>query len=404
MKIKLASKSTFFYYGFLLFELMQFISLSKFRIKIDRPTLEEYLIDNEDTRIQISGSTILLALAVLTRNLGMEPQFQEKPHSVYRIDQKTSVKRKEASKTLSPLFTTFAAPVKEDDIFSYPSKIQHICFLVMADDTPESLCSKNVGGSFPRSVDVSTSLLRTAIATITENIRKTLSTVARKTYGGPLSPFIQLLGCKSSDDPEKATELLGSISLIEQFIAKLTQDSCNFVNVSTLLGFKALIEEAMKTCASIDWKNFLASKANTAFDNNNLASTVVSPPQSVFKDPLDTLWSFLENRECHVYLGSNVCVDLKSFSTTSIRNVILVLQSQYKTFPKKTRFLVGRFSNAIGSVEKGKDLVGQFEMQQIDAQMPAAADDSSGWSSATYKLSHTYFVIVDQESPPEEDA
>ena len=66
-----------------------------------------------------------------------------------------------------------------------------------------------------------------------------------------------------------------------------------------------------------------------------------------------------------------------------------------------------RFSSTVGSVEAGKELVGRFEIPTGAAFLPAEGsppvmDDTSRWSSTAVKLRHTYFVIVDQESP--EDA
>ena len=112
-----------------------------------------------------------------------------------------------------------------------------------------------------------------------------------------------------------------------------------------------------------------------------------------------------------MYLENDVCVDLKTYSTTSIRQVVLVLQLPYKDIPQKTLFLVDRFSSSTGNTEKGKDLIGRFEkfptrgtagalLQHSDELV--MVDDTSRWSADAVKISHTHFVIVDQESPPED--
>ena len=54
---------------------------------------------------------------------------------------------------------------------------------------------------------------------------------------------------------------------------------------------------------------------------------------------VDKLWAFLDDRECHVYLENDVCVDLMTYSTTSIRKVVLVLQLPYKDIHGKLSFL-----------------------------------------------------------------
>jgi hypothetical protein len=142
------------------------------------------------------------------------------------------VKRNEKATINSEMYTTFAQPVKVDDVFSYPIKIKNVSFIVLAIDAQESLGSQRAGGAFPRAVGLSESLIKTAVSSITEVVRKTLHTVANKTYSGSLSPFIQNgLGCKTSNDTAKSTELLASISLVEQFISLVTERDCNFANV-----------------------------------------------------------------------------------------------------------------------------------------------------------------------------
>ena len=235
--------------------------LSFFRIQIERPTIENdsdyeassslLHIEEPPTRqqlIQITGATIFYALAELTENLGIQPSFNALSHSVYRVDQKVMVKRNEKATINSEMYTTFAQPVKVDDVFSYPIKIKNVSFIVLAIDAQESLGTQRAGGAFPRAVGLSESLIKTAVSSITETVRKTLHTVANKTYSGSLSPFIQNgLGCKTSNDTAKSTELLvASISLLEQFISLVAERDCNFANVLTLSAVNLLIEEALK--------------------------------------------------------------------------------------------------------------------------------------------------------------
>ena len=314
------------------------------------------------------------------------------------------IMRNEKATKTTPLYTTFAEPVKVDDVFLYPPKIKNVSFVVLPIDAKVSLNSQRAGGAFPRAVGVSESLIKTAVSSIAETVRKTLQTVAAKNFSGSLSPFIQNgLGCKYSHDTAKGAELLASISLVEQFISAVAVRDCDFTNAVTLTAVKLLIEDAMSRCKRDEWNSFLSSKA--AISPINLASV---SPQPVLNKAADTLWSFLEDSECHVILETNVCVDLKTYSTTSIRKVVLVLQLQYKDIPPKTLFLVERFSSTAGSVEAGKELVGRFEIPKGAAFFPAedsttpVMDDTSRWSATAVKLRHTHFVIVDQESP--EDA
>ena len=359
--------------------------------------------------IQITGDTIFLALTELTENLGIQPSFNALSHSVYRVDQKVMVKRNDKATINSEMYTTFAQPVKVDDVFFYPIKIKNISFIVLAIDAQESLGTQRAGGALPRAVGLSESLIKTAVSSIAETVRKTLHTVANKTYSGSLSPFIQNgLGCKSSNDTAKSADLLASISLVEQFISFVAERDCNFANVVTLSAVKLLIEEALKGCRLDEGNSFLSSKATSMPIHSSLAS--VSPQPVQLPKTVDKLWAFLDDRECHVYLENDVCVDLKTYSTTSIRQVVLVLQLPYKDIPRKTLFLVDRFSSSTGNTEKGKDLVGRFE--NIPRGTTAAllhqrnevlmVDDITRWSPDAVKLSHTHFVIVDQESPPED--
>ena len=88
-----------------------------------------------------------------------------------------------------------------------------------------------------------------------------------------------------------------------------------------------------------------------------------------------------------------------------------MLQLPYKDIPRKTLFLVDRFSSSTGNTEKGKDLIGRFERFPTSGTTTGAlhhsdelllVDGTSRWSADAVKLSHTHFVIVDQESPPED--
>ena len=194
---------------------------------------------------------------------------------------------------------------------------------------------------------------------------------------------------------------------MEQFISFVAERDCNFANVMTLSAVKLLVEEALKDCKLEEWNSFLSSKATNM--HSSLAS--VSPQPLLLSKTVDKLWAFLDDRECHVYLENDVCVDLKTYSTTSIRQVVLVLQLSYKNIPPKTLFLVDRFSSSTGNTEKGKDLIGRFERFPTSGTTTGAlhhsdelllVDGTSRWSADAVKLSHTHFVIVDQESPPED--
>ena len=128
----------------------------------------------------------------------------------------------------------------------------------------------------------------------------------------------------------------------------------------TLGGAKILLEEVLKACTSEQWPNFHLSKFTQPI---NIAS--VSPQfvqQNLQSQLLDSVWSFLDGKDCHVTLENSTCVDVKSFSSTSIRNVVLVLQLPYKLIAQKSLFKVDRFSDSAGSNEKGKGLVGRFEL------------------------------------------
>ena len=361
--------------------------------------------------IAIKGTTIFAALTELTQTLETTP-FDVLTHSVYRVDKEIAVPRNDKSKLQpSNVYTTHDTPVLSGDIFRYFAKIHHVSFVVLRNDAVESLSSRSAGSSIPRSVGLRESLIKTSISTIVTNIKKTLSTVAKGTYSGPLPPFIKsCLGCYSSS-PEKASELLAQILLIEQFITKFSENHCNFENCSTLAGTTVLVEEMMTSCTLEDWNSFRTTVCVTsppvAYINN---FTSVSPQptiieqQSLQQAPTDTLWSFLEGSDCHASLENGSCVDLKTFSVTSIRKVVLVLQVAYKDIPVNTCCRVERFSSAPGNTNDGKCLIGEFAddlLQLIGPQLPLQPQ-STRWSGSIVKLSHKNFVIVDQESPPEQ--
>ena len=381
-------------------------------MKIPRAELYSHSDHNSaKVDIAIKGTTIFAALTELTQTLETTP-FDVLTHSVYRVDKEIAVLRSDKSKLQpSNVYTTHDAPVLSGDIFRYSAKIHHVSFVVLRNDAVESLSSRSAGSSIPSSVGLRESLIKTSISTIDTNIKKTLSTVAKGTYSGPLPPFIKsCLGCSSSS-PEKTSDLLSQILLIEQFITTFSENHCNFENCATLAGVTVLVEEMMKSCTLDDWNSFrtavcVVTSPPAAYVNN---FTSVSPQPTIIEQqflqqaPTDMLWSFLEGSDCHASLENGSCVDLKTFSVTSIRKVVLVLQVAYKDIPVNTCFRVERFSSAPGNINDGKCLIGEFAddlLQLIGPQLPL--QPQTRWSGSIVKLSHKNFVIVDQESPPEQ--
>ena len=135
------------------------------------------------------------------------------------------------------------------------------------------------------------------------------------------------------------------------------------------------------------WHSFKSSLVY-ASSPKELVATTTSTAHEVATTSVTTnaVWHFLGNVQCPVIQVIDKvshCVDLKTFTAYSIRNVVLELQSRYNIFDIGTKFFVNRFSNEAGTMEEGKYLNGRFE-----------------GSDAVFKVSHQLFVIQDEESPP----
>jgi len=167
-------------------------------------------------------------------------------------------------------------------------------------------------------------------------------------------------------------------------------DKCIVIDSIVTVGASDLmLKDIINNVTSADWKSFSQQSSSS----NSLVPFPVSPLSTG-----DLLWSFLEGKDCHITLENNSCVHLKTFSVTSIRNVVLVLHRPYnKHIPANTLFCVERFSGTAGSVINGKGLIGHFEI--LFKSDDVRSEDMQRWNPEGVKISHTHFVIVDQESP-----
>ena len=162
-------------------------------------------------------------------------------------------------------------------------------------------------------------------------------------------------------------------------------DKCIVIDSIVTVGASDLmLKDIINNVTSADWKSF-SQQSSVPFPVSPLSTG-------------DLLWSFLEGKDCHITLENNSCVHLKTFSVTSIRNVVLVLHRPYnKHIPANTLFCVERFSGTAGSVINGKDLIGHFEI--LFKSDDVRSEDMQRWNPEGVKISHTHFVKVDQESP-----
>ena len=343
-------------------------------------------------QIEILGSTILNALSEVALSAGKE--FHVNTHSVYRLGKTMRRQRKKNSRP-SLLYTTFPIPVKTEDVFLYPFNIQEISFAVVENSRGTSLSHSVQGANMPvRRAGLSEALMRTSACNkLTEDIKKTLILVSKQIAHIQPSPFIvKVLGCIASDR-DRAIGLLNNIGSVQQFFEKLMKDKCIVTDSIVTVGASDLmLKDIVNNVTAADWKSY-CSFSQQSSSSNSLVPFPVSPVLPTG----DLLWSFLEGRDCHVTLENSSCVDLKTFSVTSIRNVVLVLHRPYKLIPVKTLFRVERFSGTVGSVDNGKDLIGHFEI--LFRNEDIRSDDLQRWNPEGVKLSHIHFVIVDQESP-----
>ena len=338
-------------------------------------------------QIEVLGSTILDALSEVALSAGKE--FHVDTHSVYRLGKTMRRQRKKNSRP-SLLFTTFPNPVITDDVFLYPFNIQEISFAVVENSRGTSLSHSVQGANMPvRRAGLSEALMRTSACKLTEDIKKTLFLVSKQiAHIQPSAFIVKVLGCNASDR-DRAKELLNNIGSVQQFFEKLMNDKCIVTDSIVTVGASDLmLKDIINNVTSADWKSFSQQSSSS----NSLVPFPVSPLSTG-----DLLWSFLEGKDCHITLENNSCVHLKTFSVTSIRNVVLVLHRPYKHIPANTLFRVERFSGTAGSVNNGKDLIGHFEI--LFKSDDVRSEDMQRWNPEGVKISHTHFVIVDQESP-----
>ena len=348
--------------------------------------------------MKLSGKSILKAAHSLSTRLpnGYSPET----HSVYLINGSTRVKKKANSKSLPSRVHTGQLPaIVTSDVFRFPFDVIQIDLIVLANDTPNSLRNNCVGGNFfgvpSDSEDFSSSLVETAIKVLITETQKTLICMAQNTFQGRPPRFIShvLLGATSphSSHQPSPSDILddSTFGFVKLFITSLAKE-CEWKEFKDLKNTKEMIEAGMNSATVEAWLTFRSSLSH---------SYLPPPPQSlpapaVLNDqgPIPVaspLWAFLGIIECPVFQiveNSRRCVELKTFTTYSIRDVILELQQQYSTFEIGSRFRVIRCSSDAGTIELGKYLNGKFEGEP---------------DAAVVKISHTMFVIQDdEESPP----
>jgi len=302
------------------------------------------------------------------------------------------------AKNLSSVNITNNKAIVESDVIEKQFCVESAEFIVLANDSPASLQHKCVGGNFSKSsqvADHSKALLVTAVELQSVEVKKTLETIAKGIFTGQPRAFIRIL--LSSEPKLSAADLLSDAyyGTVKLFISSIGND-CNMTEVKDVTTAGIIICKHMNSITTDTWKTFLASKSITTLPTNSSSSSnsssnslfvegsVVSPllPQIA----ANSVWLFLGNLECPVYQVVNhdkiVCIDIKDFSTYTIRNVDLQLQLKHNSHDVGAVFRVDRFSKEEGNLEYGKYLNGKFP-----------------GSSNTDKVSHLKFLIQEEASP-----
>lgn len=360
------------------------------RAKIKRPSAAD------NGTLVITGRSILNAAQKVGDSKGIE--YSDSSHSVYLVTGMARMKLTPFAKNLSSVNITNNKAIVESDVIEKQFCVESAEFIVLANDSPASLQHKCVGGNFSKSsqvADHSKALLVTAVELQSVEVKKTLETIAKGIFTGQPRAFIRIL--LSSEPKLSAADLLSDAyyGTVKLFISSIGND-CNMTEVKDVTTAGIIICKHMNSITTDTWKTFLASKSITTLPTNSSSSSnsssnslfvegsVVSPllPQIA----ANSVWLFLGNLECPVYQVVNhdkiVCIDIKDFSTYTIRNVDLQLQLKHNSHDVGAVFRVDRFSKEEGNLEYGKYLNGKFP-----------------GSSNTDKVSHLKFLIQEEASP-----
>ena len=94
-----------------------------------------------------------------------------------------------------------AITVSGDDL-EYPFNISEVKLIFVANDRPQSLSNQCIGGNFfsarPDDAEFYSTLFQLAVETITQDVKMTLYTMAKKTFDGKPLQFIAILLCSTS--------------------------------------------------------------------------------------------------------------------------------------------------------------------------------------------------------------
>ena len=323
--------------------------------------------------------------AAVTSSSNAGRLFSPKTHSVHIIERTEKVKKSAYCKSESRTYIGRASAITIDDDFVLASNVFQVDFIVLANNTPQSLLNNCVGGSFYSSTsqEIFSSIVEAAVGVLTVDTQKTLHSMSKNTFTGTPPPFIAkvLLAKEFNSRPTTPSDILDDkmFGFVKLFIASLAKE-CISSEVKDLKNAKVLLEKRMNSTTVEGWLAFRSSLAQQLLPSSSM-ETLPLPPMP----PSNEVWAFLDNRDCPVsqVIDRNIhCVEMKNFTKYSIRNVVLELQVAYSTFEIGSRFRVNRFSNEVGTVEDGKYLNGAFE-----------------GSDTLIRISHKYFVVQDEESP-----